>query len=282
MTINKIVAPAKINLNLHITGKDKNNYHLLSSLVCFTEFGDELDIKLRNDKQFNLKIIGDYTNSISNTDNLIIKGANLIAEQFDDFKGADIILNKKIPIASGIGGGSTDCATTIKTLLKLWNKQEPKNIEELLLSLGADIPVCYYTKAVIMQGIGQDLTPVNIPSFYMVLANPNIAISTKEVFKKFAQNPDIKNNISFKSTNNYNDFLKSITSSQNVLQKPAVEICNKILELLDNIADSGADAFAMSGSGATCYGIYPDKQSALNGFNKIDNKYWKTITRVKL
>ena len=64
MTINKIVAPAKINLNLHITGKDKNNYHLLSSLVCFTEFGDELDIKLRNDKQFNLKIIGDYTNSI--------------------------------------------------------------------------------------------------------------------------------------------------------------------------------------------------------------------------
>jgi len=282
MTINKFIAPAKINLSLHITGKDKNNYHLLSSLVCFTEFGDELDIQLRNDKQFNLKIIGDYANSLSNTDNLIIKGANLIAQQFNDFKGANIILNKKIPVASGIGGGSTDCATTIKALLKLWNKEQPKNIKELLLSLGADIPVCYYGKTAIMQGIGEDLIPVNIPHFYMILANPNISISTKEVFEKFAQNPNITNNINFNSTNNYNDFLKSIINSHNALQKPAIDKCNEILDLLINIADSGADVIAMSGSGATCYGIYPDKQSVLNAFNKIDNKYWKIITKVKL
>ncbi len=282
MTINKFIAPAKINLSLHITGKDKNNYHLLSSLVCFTEFGDELDIQLRNDKQFNLKIIGDYANSLSNTDNLIIKGANLIAQQFNDFKGANIILNKKIPVASGIGGGSTDCATTIKALLKLWNKEQPKNIKELLLSLGADIPVCYYGKTAIMQGIGEDLIPVNIPHFYMILANPNISISTKEVFEKFAQNPNITNNINFNSTNNYNDFLKSIINSHNALQKPAIDKCNEILDLLINIADSGADVIAMSGSGATCYGIYPDEQSVLNAFNKIDNKYWKIITKVKL
>ena len=278
---NKFIAPAKINLNLHITGKNDNGYHLLDSLVCFTEFGDELNITLRNDDKFNLSITGIYGDGLSNTDNLIIKACELIAGQFDDVCGADIELTKNIPVASGIGGGSSDCATTIKALLQLWGKDEPDNINELLLSLGADVPVCYFGNSSIMRAVGENITPITLPEFYMILVNPNVSVSTAEIFSEFSKNPRFSNAPSYETITDYNSLVKFIIESHNALQDPAINTAPKILDLLRELGNTGSDVVGMSGSGATCFALFENEQSAEMGLNKIDNKYFKVLTKVK-
>ena len=278
---NKFIAPAKINLNLHITGKNDNGYHLLDSLVCFTEFGDELNITLRNDNQFNLSISGNYGDGLSNTDNLIIRGCELIGKQFNDVCGADIELIKNIPISSGIGGGSSDCATTIKALLQLWGKGEPENISELLLSLGADVPVCYYGNSCNMTGVGENITPINLPEFYMIVANPNIEVSTSDIFKEFSKKPRLSNAPSYETITDYNSLVKFIIESHNALQEPAIKTAPQILDLLQQLGNTGSDVVGMSGSGATCFALFENEQSAQVGLEKIDNKYFKVLTKVK-
>ncbi|MEQ1790161.1 MAG: 4-(cytidine 5'-diphospho)-2-C-methyl-D-erythritol kinase, partial [Rickettsiales bacterium] len=159
-----VCAPAKINLFLHVVGKREDGYHLLDSLVVFTECGDLIDVEAFD--AISIEVVGRFAASLSNIpqeENLVWKAAMALQKYTHSNQGAHIRLTKNLPIGSGIGGGSADAAATIHALLKLWKLDIPqKNLSEIALTLGSDVPVCLYGKPALMRGIGDDLIPVTL------------------------------------------------------------------------------------------------------------------------
>ena len=175
----RFAARAKINLYLHVTGRRADGYHLLDSLVCFAELGDEL--ALEPAPELRLSLEGPFGTALTGSDNLVLAAARLM----DPTKGAALRLVKQLPVASGIGGGSSDAAAALVGLARLW--QCPLPATERLLALGADLPVCLAPGPCFVGGIGENLEPAPpLPRFYMLLANPRRPLPTAEVFRRFA------------------------------------------------------------------------------------------------
>jgi 4-diphosphocytidyl-2-C-methyl-D-erythritol kinase len=181
-------APAKLNLMLHITGRREDGYHELQTVFQFIDFADTLEFKLRNDEQ----IIRHCENfAVPESEDIIIRAARLLREQFlqkhpADRKaaGVDIHLTKQIPMGAGLGGGSSDAATTLVALNRLWNM--PFSIDELAemgLTLGADVPVFVRGFAAFAEGVGEKLSPVSPPEKWYLLLIPPVHVSTKQVFE---------------------------------------------------------------------------------------------------
>ncbi len=165
-------APAKVNLALHVTGQRPDGYHLLDSLVVFAGIGDRVSVS--SDDTLSLEVIGaDIAEVPSDARNLVLKAARL----FDEDKGAKIVLEKNLPTASGIGGGSSDAAAALRALSALWNLPLPST--DSVLRLGADLPVCMKPEPQRMRGIGEILDPAPVlPRMHMVLANPRVGVTT--------------------------------------------------------------------------------------------------------
>ncbi len=256
-------APAKINLSLQIVGKREDGYHLLESVVAFTEFGDEIQV-IESDKLL-LEVIGEFGHSLSSQpqeNNLVWKAAVALQRYLPQPSGAHIILIKNLPIASGIGGGSADAAATINALCELWKLDIPeKKLNEIALALGSDVPVCLYGKSAIMRGIGEVIIPTSLPQQYFItLINPNISLPTAEVFRDFVYQPQNNTAAPEQYTND--------------LEKTAIKkapIIEKILASLQ--ATEGCISARMSGSGATCFGLYNDKIAAENAKKELQNAY---------
>lgn len=258
----KTLCPAKINLFLHILGKRADNYHILESLVTFADVGDELSFSA-NDNPLILEITGPYASELAGfavSDNLIMKAARQFARHFDIEIVGSFKLVKNLPVASGIGGGSSNAAMAIKLLMQAYNKQG--DIDDMLLKLGADVPVCFGGKNVIMSGIGEDLLEwPNLPELNAVLVNPNQAVSTAKIFTelnakndiaayRFADRPAHK----IADTQEMVEFLKNQT---NDMQAAAIGICPEIGTILQALNECDDAMFAqMSGSGATCFVIF--------------------------
>ena len=174
-------APAKVNLFLHVTGKRHDGYHLLDSLAVFPAVGDRLS--LTPDCELTLGISGRFGASLSaETDNLVLRAARLLASEAGVSAGARLILEKNLPVASGIGGGSADAAAALRLLARHWNISAP--LQGIALALGADVPVCLTRRPVRMAGIGEGLSPApKLPVFGMVLVNPGVALTTAQVFR---------------------------------------------------------------------------------------------------
>ena len=177
-------APAKLNLYLHVTGKREDGYHLLDSLFCFASIGD--NIKVSRSNEISLEIEGAFSGELQDcSNNSIIKAANLLKEKYGVSSGAKIVLEKNLPIASGIGGGSADAAATLLALNELWELGlATQELEDIALKIGADVPACLYRDALQVAGIGEKITKLGaMPQCYVLLVNPLKAVSTPAVFK---------------------------------------------------------------------------------------------------
>ncbi len=183
-------APAKINLALHVTGRRDDGYHLLDSLVTFAEDGDELSFEASDSDSF--RITGRFGAGLSTDDNLVLKARDLLRAALHDhgqpYGPVSILLDKSLPIASGIGGGSADAAATLRGLLRLWKATLPgETLQQIALTLGADVPMCLASTPLRARGIGDALETVSMPAVPMVLVNPLTPVSTPEIFRRLAR-----------------------------------------------------------------------------------------------
>jgi len=278
-------APAKINLSLHVTGQRADGYHLLDSIVVFTGAGDEITVTKASERQrgdHRLTLSGPFADGLeTGPDNLVLKAVRLFG---DALPALDLHLIKRLPVASGIGGGSSDAAATLKAVAKLLNLPLPD--AKAILALGADVPVCMSAKGVRMRGIGEEISPLPaLPELYMVLANPGVGVSTPAIFKRLTE----KNNPSL-TPFAQSDFADASALTQwlhenrNDLEKAAIAICPEIQTCLDAIARH-ADVllWRMSGSGATCFGLFASfakAQQAADRLKQDHPNWWVVATNV--
>jgi len=260
------LARAKINLDLLVCGRRDDGYHLLDSLVVFADYGDRVSV--RPSGKLSLVITGPFADDlIGEQDNSILKAAKLLQNRCDIRAGAEINLVKALPVSSGIGGGSADAAATLHALGELWNISG-KSLEndDLAKSLGADVPVCMASETTQMTGTGEKLRPVKIDfPLYMLLINPAVTVSTKDIFRARAQR-----NTPFSSPRILPDHIASLNQLRDILASGGndlqFEACQAVPEISQALTEvSRADHCvyaAMSGSGATCFGLFADKSMA--------------------
>ncbi len=254
------LARAKINLDLLITGQRGDGYHLLDSLVVFADYGDEIFV--RPSQELILNVTGPFAGGLrSEGDNIILKTARLLQDKFDIRQGAEIELVKNLPVSSGIGGGSADAAAAIHALMTLWNITDKiSTLTDLALSLGADVPVCLDAKTTHMCGIGERLRPITFKfPLFLLLVNPAISVSTADIFRARADHK-----ADFSAARILHDEITTLDQlkyilgeSGNDLEHDACMAAPVISRVLEEITKSkDCIAAGMSGSGATCFGIY--------------------------
>lgn len=263
-----VKAPAKINLYLHVTGKRPDGYHLLDSLFAFAQDGDV--VTAEHADGLSLEIIGAPDLS-AGEDNIVIKAARKLAAALGIEPNAHLILEKNLPIASGIGGGSTDAAAALKALQVLWKKTLPdEKLYALALELGADVPSCLAGKAVQVSGVGEVLTPApEIPALPVVLVNPNKPVSTPAVFKTrkpvFSEPMPLTQNCADTA-----EFIGELKKRHNDLQDAACALEPAVAEVLHVLENQPLCLFsAMSGSGGTCFGLFLSPENAANAAEDI-------------
>ncbi|ANL26775.1 4-diphosphocytidyl-2-C-methyl-D-erythritol kinase [Rhizobium phaseoli] len=256
-------ARAKINLALHVTGQRPDGYHLLDMLVTFADCGDRLGFLPAQADAFTLS--GPFGEMLAGDgNNLVLRARDLLREQVGALAfPVHIHLQKNLPIASGIGGGSADAAATLRGLMRLWGMDLPaETLASLALTLGADVPMCFESRPLIARGIGEKIEAVpDLPAFAMVLANPLKGVSTPEVFRRLAA----KNNPALhlaRSLSANGDWLTAIGSARNDLEPPACELVPEIAMISQMLQAQGALITRMSGSGATCFGIFSTMTAA--------------------
>lgn len=173
------LAPAKLNLFLHITGRRPDGYHELQTVFQFLDYCDELDFSVRDDGNIHCQTNTD----LADEDNLIVKAATLLQQHTQTSLGANIELRKKIPIGGGLGGGSSNAATTLLALNELWALGlSPENLQQLGIQLGADVPIFIYGQSAWAEGVGEKLQPVTLSEDWFLVIHPNCHVSTGEIF----------------------------------------------------------------------------------------------------
>jgi 4-diphosphocytidyl-2-C-methyl-D-erythritol kinase len=243
-------APAKVNLSLHVTGRRADGYHLLDSLVVFVGVGDRVTISPGE----GLQIMGPQAGALQpDEDNLCLQAARAMGG------GVAVTLEKVLPVSSGIGGGSADAAAVLRAMARMGRALPTP---DAVLALGADVPVCLAGQSLRMQGVGERLTPVTLPLAWLVLANPGVAVSTPSVFRALTRRenaamPDIP---AFADAVALAAFLKA---QRNDLEAPAISLAPDIADVVAALSGlPGCLLARMSGSGATCFGLFKDEASA--------------------
>ncbi len=267
------LARAKVNLTLHLRGQRADGYHLLDSLVVFPEIGDW--VRVERAEGLSLSVTGPFAGQISDgSDNLVLKAAEALAASRPGRPGASLSLEKNLPIASGIGGGSSDAAATLALLSDLWDCPVPP---DLAMALGADVPVC--CRAPVPQrmlGIGEQLTPAApMPCFWIVLANPKVAVSTGAVFAGVPdKNPARPAEAPAKGFATFDDLVTWLAAQRNDLQDAATTLCPPIDPVLKAL--SAAPFTRMSGSGATCFALVENQEQAVSLADRLhaETDWW--------
>lgn len=299
-------ASAKLNLYLHVTGRRDDGFHELDSLVVFADVGDVITVEDGTD--LSLSITGPFSDSLpANDDNLVLRAARLLAARTGVTTDAHITLEKNLPIASGIGGGSADAAATLKalvefwgielsdqdihhvahdvaddldtaralsTLFKLWRDDLGTDMLSVIgLELGADVPVCLQGLPVYMGGIGErlDMAP-HLPPAWLVLVNPGVHVSTPETFKAYkASGKDFSQPARFHNHPQDAAHLAALLGERtNDLMAPALALTPKIQAVLDSLNDIDDALLArMSGSGATCFALFATESGAKAAANHL-------------
>lgn len=259
----RIHAPAKLNLALHVTGRRADGFHLLDSLVVFAGVGDVVEL---SPGPLSLRIDGPFGRDLVADDhNLCLRAARLIGGE------AAIRLTKNLPVASGIGGGSADAAAVLRGFAA-----QGHTLPEGTESLGADVPVCLAGRPVRMRGIGEVLDPVpKIPPLWVVLVNPGVAVSTPAVFKAL----ESRNNppLPAPAWGDADSFLAWLGQCRNNLESPARALAPEIGQALAALDAAGARLARMSGSGATCFGLFTDARAAALAARAIARPGWWVV-----
>ena len=268
-----INAPAKLNLNLFIKGKNKHGYHLLESDICFLELTDKIYIKKSNKDLFNQSKTPNNFN-IDPNDNLIFKAINQFRILTKWNIKFEVYLDKKIPIGAGLGGGSADAASTLILLRNLYNKEhnikkiDVSTLYKIGIDLGSDVPACLHSKDLRLGGYGNKITRTKIMNnYYFLLINPNISLSTREVFQQYDASNSNESNIPDARFGNIN--------INNSLLSSAIDLAPQISSVLSHLQKSKTiTAYGMTGSGSTCFGIFKNINEIikfLEFFKKQDN-----------
>lgn len=279
-------ARAKVNLTLRVVGRRFDGYHDLESLVAFADCADRLS--LVPGAGLDLITLGPLAGACGETaDNLVLKAARLLGERVPDLKVGSFTLDKVLPVAAGIGGGSADAAAALRLLAKLNNLALDDNrLRDVALLTGADVPVCLASRPCDMTGVGETLLPLSLPKMPCVMVNPRVAVATKDVFSALG----LRNGELLVGTSDIlqapawpeagasvEDWVEALAESSNDLEAPAMRIQPVITEVIAALnAANGAWLARMSGSGATCFAIFENTAEAQRAAQKIqlDHPQW--------
>ncbi len=267
-----ISAPAKLNLFLHVTGKRSDGYHDLQSLIFFTDIADSVTVKTAEENT--LTASGPFAHQLPDARyNLAWRAMQLLQEAAPPLPAFSIHIEKYLPVASGIGGGSADAAAVLRAIVQL---QKPKlaseRMTEILLALGAEMPVCYQARTAMVQGKGEwvEAWPP-LPDLGILLVNPNQGLLTKDVFAELKMFSAIQ---LFEKPGTINEWSVLWNSAANDLLAPACKLLPEISEMLKVIELQSECMLArMSGSGPTCFGIFTTRKAAVQVAESIQQQY---------
>lgn len=277
-------APAKINLTLHITGRREDGYHLLESFVAFADVGDEVTVN--SQIGFDISVTGPYANLLRHEEeNIALEAAKAFVSGFSNrLPGVHVDLVKNLPIAAGMGGGSSDAAAVVRALAYLVDESVSKTAaDQIAAGLGADVTVCLDPEAAFMSGIGNIVTPLpKLPEVHAVLVNPNIKMLTGAVFAALAVPGAIRRDeVGLKPEHPFSDvqdLAEFVGSCRNDLEPPAIRMCHEISDVKDALfAQEGCLLTRMTGSGATCFGLFKEECMAHDAATAITQrapKWW--------
>jgi 4-diphosphocytidyl-2-C-methyl-D-erythritol kinase len=256
-------APAKVNLTLRVLGRRADGYHEIESLVAFAGVGDA--VTFRPGGALALAVSGPTAAAAGDVaDNLVLKAARALAERVEGLKLGRFTLSKRLPVSAGLGGGSADAAAALRLLARA-NRMTPDDprLMQAARATGADVPVCLDPRVRLMRGIGDILSdPLDLPRLFALLVNPGVAVATKDVFAALnvpPAEPMAQAGAPAESAR----LLAEITNGRNDLEGPAIELEPAIAEVLAVVRKlPGCRLARMSGSGATCFGLFDSTRAA--------------------
>lgn len=278
------IAPAKINLYLHVGGLRPDRLHDLESFFVFADRGDVVTATPASD--LSLDIVGPFAAALSNEAvdrNLVLRAARRLRKATGVTAGARLTLDKQLPIASGVGGGSADAAAALRALSRLWRVSlSGADLKRLAFSLGADIPACLDRRPVLVSGAGEALSPApTLPPLWICLVNPKVAMPTGPVFRAFdVANPSpAKPQPASIGIPRYAAVGRLMQNSRNDLEPIAIARQSVIQEVIDSLAKRpGALAARMSGSGASVFGLFTSKSAAGRAANEMAGRGWWSLS----
>ncbi len=280
-------ASAKVNLTLKVLGRRGDGFHELSSLIAFTKLGDTL--QLEPGDELTLALRGAFSANLDE-DNLVLQAARFLKERCEGASAGAFILDKNLPVAAGLGGGSADAGAA----LRLMAKANPglvtgRLMEEAACQLGSDVLACLMSHAALMLGRGEKLVPLEqFPALDIVLVNPGIPLSAGDVYAALEAPaldedfvPDVPGQMSFSSAG---EVLDHMSKDGNDLQRPAIKLAPVIGDVLSALSHAeGCEAAQMSGSGSTCFGIFANAGHAAGARDRLraaHRGWWVVSTRL--
>jgi len=275
-------APAKVNLYLHVVGRRADGFHLLDTLMVFTELADRVEVEQADD--LTLDVAGPFADRLPKDadSNLVIRAARALAEAAGAQAKAHIRLTKNLPVSAGLGSGSSDAAATMKALSRLWQIPEGAvDLPAVALSLGADVPACLIADSVFVGGIGEILTPApKLPAVDILLVNPGVQMATESVFsaRRGGFSPEARFADPPRGVRELAELLEDTT---NDLSDAATTLSPVVTQMLREIeATPGCRLARMSGSGATCFGLFDDAETAERACQTLRSwDWWCAVTR---
>lgn len=277
------LANAKVNLSLKVKGRQPNGYHQLESLVVFARVADR--ITCSDSDVLGLEISGPFADQLSGEEsNLVLEAAKVFSAALGRDPTVTFELEKNLPVASGIGGGSADAAAALRAMMRLWG-DPPGSISGIALQLGADVPVCLKKRPSFMTGVGENVRTVpRLPEIHAVLVNPGISVSTADVFRRLDAGPveGLDRLPVLPGVETLDRLVAWLEENGNDLEAPAKAIAPVIGAVLDALQGTQGCRFArMSGSGATCFALYDnpfDAAEAAAELAKGHPDWWVTAT----
>lgn len=263
MTIREFAA-AKVNLFLHVLGRRADGYHDLDSLVVFASVRDDIELTAHHD--YVITVEGPFADAVPHDEsNLAMQAVRQLGETLGRPDGVHIRITKNLPVAAGLGGGSADAAAVLRGLGRLWDVGPSMAFPSVAQTLGADVPVCLRSRAARISGIGETVEPIQIETpLALVLVNCGSALATPDVFAACstygAAAPDLTDA----------DIAAWVRAGRNDLEGPAMSLAAGVGQSLDVLRDqTGCEVARLSGSGATCFGLFEDMTAARSAADAI-------------
>jgi 4-diphosphocytidyl-2-C-methyl-D-erythritol kinase len=263
------IAPAKLNLALHVRGRLPDGRHSIETVFAFCTDGDRLSAEGQSPEQgLSLSITGPFAAELANeNDNLVLRAARALAQAAGVGEGASLSLHKRLPVASGIGGGSADAAAALRLLTSLW-RIDPMYAEQVAPDIGSDVPACLLSMPARGEGAGDKLTPILLPKLSgtpVLLVNPRVPLSTAEVFAAWDgtdRGP-----------------LGDWRDGRNDLEESAKSLVPQIASVLTWLSvQKGATFVRMSGSGATCFAFFESEAARDAAADAVPREWWRLAT----
>ena len=260
------IAPAKLNLALHVQGKLPDGRHAIETVFAFCTDGDRLAAAAAD--TIALSVTGPFAGELADAeDNLVIKAAHALAEAAAVAKGAALTLDKRLPVASGIGGGSADAAATLRLLTSLW-QIDPAHAQAVAPRLGSDVPACLLSLPMRGEGAGDQLTPIDLSEISgtaVLLVNPRVPLSTAEVFARWDgedRGP-----------------LDDWREGRNDLEQATIALAPHVQSVLSWLSlQPDANFVRMSGSGATCFALFKSEEARDAAADAVPREWWRLAT----